>query len=49
MKAYGSFSKVVDRGEAAEAKKKRGVKEQIKGDEKAKKRFVEELKKQLKA
>ena len=50
MKGYSSFSKVIDRGTCrSEEKGWKAVKEQIKGDEKAKKSFVEELKKQVKA
>ena len=51
MKGYSSFSEVIDRrgGCTSEEKQGKAVKEQIKGDEKAKKRFVEELKKQVKA
>jgi len=51
MKGYSSVSKVIDRGGGCRSEEKEGkaVKEQIRGDEKAKKRFVEELKKQVKA
>jgi len=52
MKGYSSsFSKVIDRGGGCRSEEKgwKAVKEQIKGDEKAKKSFVEELKKQVKA
>ncbi len=51
MKEYSSLSKVIDRGETAETKKKAGrlLKNRLRETKKAKKRFIEELKKQVKA
>jgi len=51
MKGYSSLSRVIDREEAAQAKKKAGrlLKNRLRETKKAKKRFIEELKKQVKA